>query len=173
MKFYSGFTFKNDENYFKEYINHSEYSVSGFSYGAIKAFEYVKEQVEKGVRVDSLQLFSPAFFQTKSEKFKRLQTFSFKKDKEGYINSFIHQCFTPYSIKSLDYEEANIIDLSKLLNYKWLLKELLYLENKNIKIEVYLGGQDKVIDVESAREFFLEVATVTYIKDANHFLQTN
>ena len=38
---------------------------------------------------------------------------------------------------------------------------------------VYLGGEDKIIDVEAAREFFLHVATVTYIKNANHFLQIN
>jgi hypothetical protein len=44
---------------------------------------------------------------------------------------------------------------------------------RGINIEVYLGGEDKIIDVTGAREFFLEVATVTYIKDANHFLLTN
>ena len=173
MKFYSGFTFKNDKGCFKEYIQDTEYSVSGFSYGAIKAFEYVKEQLKLGNRIDTLQLFSPAFFQTKSEKFKRLQTLSFKKDSDAYINSFIQQCFMPYKIKELEYREANILDLNTLLSYEWLIPNLLEIKDKGVKIEVYLGAKDNIIDVESARELFLEVATVTYIKKANHFLQTN
>ena len=173
MKFYSGFTFKNDENCFKEYLQYSQYSVSGFSYGAIKAFEYVEKQLELGNRIDTLQLFSPAFFQTKSEKFKRLQTMSFKKDRDGYINSFIQQCFSPYSIRNLEYIEATILDLNNLLSYEWLVSKLKNVVDKGVKIEVYLGGKDNIIDVQSARELFLKVATVTYIKEANHFLQIN
>jgi len=173
MKFYSGFSLKDDEHFFKAYIDSSDYTVSGFSYGAIKAFEYVQKQLKSGNRVDTLQLFSPAFFQTKSEKFKRLQTISFEKDVEGYTNAFIHQCFLPYSVKNIKYKEANILDLKYLLYYEWLISGLLFIKSKGVKIEVYLGSEDKIIDVESARILFLEVATVTYIKGANHFLQTN
>ena len=40
-------------------------------------------------------------------------------------------------------------------------------------IEVYLGAEDKIVEAKEVKEFFIEVATVTYIKNANHFLQIN
>ena len=65
--FYSGFCFKNECEIFKDYLEIGDFIISGFSYGAIKAF---KQALESKTRVDKLQLFSPAFFQTKDEKFK-------------------------------------------------------------------------------------------------------
>ena len=173
MQFYSGFSLKNEEYLFEEYINKSQYCVCGFSYGAIKAFRYIQEQLETGHRVDTLQLFSPSFFQTKSDKFKKLQTLGYKKDKEKYLNSFISLCFEPYEKKITEHYETKIGELEELLNYEWDIHELKSIVQKGVKIEVYLGGEDKIIDVERAREFFLHVATVTYIKDANHFLKIN
>ncbi|MCF6340759.1 MAG: pimelyl-ACP methyl ester esterase BioV [Sulfurimonas sp.] len=173
MKFYSGFSLKNEEYLFKGYINSSDYTVCGFSYGAIKAFKDVKKKIKLSQRVDKLQLFSPAFFQTKEQKFKRVQLMSYKKSKEVYLKNFIDSCFVPYSKKIIEYRDNNFDELEELLNYYWNIKELKFLEKKGVKIEVYLGSEDKIIDVKSSREFFLKVATVTYIKDANHFLQVN
>ncbi|DAB28588.1 MAG: hypothetical protein A2513_05085 [Sulfurimonas sp. RIFOXYD12_FULL_33_39] len=173
MKFYSGFALKDEEHYFKEYINSSQYSVCGFSYGAIKAFLHVKEQLEIGKRVDTLQLFSPAFFQTKDEKFKKIQLMGYKKDKEAYLKNFSAACFLPYEKKVVEYNENSVEELEELLYFKWNIEELKSIAQKGVKIEVYLGSEDKIIDVLGAREFFLHVATVTYIKDANHFLLTN
>ncbi|MCW8895073.1 MAG: pimelyl-ACP methyl ester esterase BioV [Sulfurimonas sp.] len=171
MLFKSGFSLKDEESLFEEYINSSEYSVCGFSYGAIKAFKYVKEQLNHGKRIDTLQLFSPAFFQNKSKKFKKLQIIAYTKDKDKYLINFIDLCFYPHSKKDTQHYETDVCELEELLNYEWNLQELKSLSNRGVKIEVYLGGNDKIIDVESAREFFLHVATVTYIKNANHFLQ--
>lgn len=173
MLFKSGFSLKNEESLFEEYINSSQYSVCGFSYGAIKAFEYVKEQLSHGKRVDTLQLFSPAFFQSKSEKFIKLQIIGYTKDKDRYLTDFINLCFYPHSKKATEHYETDVCELEELLNYEWNMQELKSLANSGVKIEVYLGGEDKIIDVEAAREFFLHVATVTYIKNANHFLKTS
>ncbi|MDD5372324.1 MAG: pimelyl-ACP methyl ester esterase BioV [Sulfurimonas sp.] len=173
MKFYSGFSLKNEQHFFKEYTNFSDYSVCGFSYGAIKAFLYVKEQLELKKRVDTLQLFSPAFFQTKDDKFKKIQLMAYRKSKDLYLREFIKSCFLPYLEKSIEREENSTQELEELLYFKWNMEELKILAKKGVKIEVYLGSEDKIIDVEGAREFFLEVATVTYIKEANHFLLTN
>jgi len=173
MKFYSGFSLKNEEYLFERFISFSDYTICGFSYGAIKAFQNVKEKLELSQRVDKLQLFSPVFFQTKEQQFKRLQLKAYKKDKKNYLQKFIGSCFIPYSKKIIEYRNTNIDELEELLNYDWNIEELKFLEKKGVKIEVYLGGEDKIIDVKSAREFFLEIATVTYIKDANHFLQVN
>lgn len=171
MRFYSGFSLKNDRHFFDTYLNNSEYSVAGFSYGAIKAFNYVVEQLESSNRIDTLQLFSPAFFQTKLLKFKRLQTLSYSKNQEGYLKNFIKSSFQPYEQKDFEHTFHNLSELEELLNYEWVISDLMELTQKGVKIEVYLGGKDKIIDVQQAREFFMNVATVTYIKDANHFLQ--
>lgn len=171
MKFYSGFSLKNDEHFFKDYIKDSEYTVSGFSYGAIKAFRYVKKQVEMSKRVDTLQLFSPAFFQTKSSKFKRLQTLAYSKNSDAYLVQFIDGCFSPYKKIEIEHSEHNLDELEELLNFEWVIPELQVIVDKGIAVEVYLGSEDRIIDVEHARKLFLDVATVTYIKNANHFLQ--
>lgn len=172
MKFYSGFSLKNEEDFFKDYIKDTAYTVCGFSYGAIKAFRFVKEQLELGKRVDTLQLFSPAFFQTKSDKFKRLQHISFTKSKDKYLLEFLNGCFFPYPKQDVEHVTTSVEELDELLNFEWLTLELQELVDKGVKIEVYLGSEDKIIDVQSAKNLFLEVSTVTYIKKANHFLQT-
>jgi len=170
MKFYSGFSLKEESCFFDEFIDRSDYTVCGFSYGAIKAFEHVKESLVCEKRVDRLQLFSPAFFQSKSENFKRLQLRAFSKNQENYISKFIDSCFFPYAKKIIKHKKATVDELEELLFYEWSLDELEDMTQKGVKIEVYLGGQDKIIDVVGAREFFLDVSTVTYIKSANHFL---
>lgn len=172
MKFYSGFSLKNEHFYFKEYINSSEYTVCGFSYGAIKAIRSIRERLELKKRVDTLQLFSPAFFQTKDEKFKKLQLLGYRKNQDSYLREFISLCFLPYKKKIVEHDKNSTEELEELLYYEWDISELKEIVRSGVKIEVYLGGKDKIIDVEGAREFFLEVATVTYIKNANHFLLT-
>ena len=171
MRFFSGFSLKNEEYIFNEYIDKSAYSICGFSYGSIKALNATLEMLKNSQRVDKLQLLSPAFFQSKSEKFKRLQLMSYKKNQTIYMQQFISGCFAPYEKKIVENVETDISELKELLEYKWSLELLKEVESKGIKIEVYLGAQDNIIDVGAARELFLEVATVTYIKDANHFLQ--
>lgn len=173
MQFYSGFSLKNEHHFFDAYINHSDYTVCGFSYGAIKAFRHVKEQLELQKRVDTLQLFSPAFFETKEEKFKKIQLLGYRKSRDSYLNEFIKSCFLPYEEKKIEKNNSDTVEeLEELLYFHWDRNELKNIAQKGVKIEVYLGGKDAIIDVAGAREFFLEVATVTYIKEANHFLLT-
>ena len=74
--FFSGFCLENEEELFSEYATPNDFTISGFSYGAIKAFEEVLNSNE---RVDKLQLFSPAFFQTQDKKYVRFKkSFSYK-----------------------------------------------------------------------------------------------
>ncbi|QOY53064.1 pimelyl-ACP methyl ester esterase BioV [Candidatus Sulfurimonas baltica] len=173
MKYFNGFSLKNEEYLFKKFINSSEYTTCGFSYGAIKALEHVKQELSCSNRVDTLVLISPAFFQTKNEKFKRLQLLSFTKNTSQYIRQFVDLCFSPHEKKIVEQTSTKKEELEELLNYEWDLQELKIISQKGIKIEVYLGSEDKIIDVCGAREFFLQIATVTYIKNANHFLQIN
>lgn len=170
MKFFSGFSLKNEANFFDAYMYKSDFSVCGFSYGAIKAFEYAHKQLQEGKRVDTLQLFSPAFFQSKDEKFKRLQVMAYRKNEDVYLEQFINTCFLPYERKSVERSVTVLEELEELLDYEWNVSALSALCEKGVKIEVYLGGKDQIVEVKAAKEFFLDVATVTYIKEANHFL---
>ena len=170
MKFFSGFSLKDEEDFFVPFIKKSDFTICGFSYGAIKAFQTTKEALDLGKRVDTLQLFSPAFFESRSDKFKRLQMLSYSKNRRVYMQQFIDSCFAPYPKRELTFQKTTKDELNELLMYKWDISELHKLENSGVVIEVYLGGNDKIIDLNAAREFFLQVATVTYIKEANHFL---
>ena len=121
-------------------------------------------------RVDRLVLLSPAFFQTRSEAFKKLQLRSFKKDPTNYVKNFLKSCFAPYEQQNVMIKEEKIEDLQKLLYFEWSADELLWLKEQGVRVEVYLGGEDRIIDVEGAYEFFKDVADVTLFKEANHFL---
>lgn len=173
MKFFNGFSLKNEEHFFDAYMLKSDFIVSGFSYGAIKAFEFTCKQLENNKRVDTLQLFSPAFFQSKDTKFKRLQMMSYKRNKESYIKEFIKSCFLPFEQQEVAIKETTADELEELLYYEWDKNSLYKLVEKGVNIEVYLGGEDAIIDAKSTKDFFLDDATVTYIKGANHFLQKN
>jgi len=41
---------------------------------------------------------------------------------------------------------------------------------KNIKVEVFIGKEDKIIDVDGAVKFFRNYADVYLIKDVGHLL---
>ncbi|MFT7860043.1 MAG: pimelyl-ACP methyl ester esterase BioV [Sulfurimonas sp.] len=172
MEFYSGFSLQNESYLFEPFIKDSDYTVCGFSYGAIKAYDAVLDALENSKRVDTLQLFSPAFFQTKDEKFKRLQLMAYKKNKELYLGNFIESCFKPYEKKIVEFNSIdNEDDLKKLLEYEWDLEGLQKVVDAGVVIEVYLGFADQVIDANGAYRFFKQVANVTVLKKANHFLQ--
>lgn len=169
--FYSGFSLKDDRAFFDEFLNSSEFCVAGFSYGAIKAFHKTEMMLADGKRVDKLQLFSPAFFQTKPQKFKKFQLKAYGIDKQTYIKNFLQLCFEPYKQQDVTNVDTTKDELEELLFYEWDKQRLQKVVDSGVDIEVYLGGEDRVIDVAGAREFFKEFATVTYVKDGNHFLR--
>jgi homoserine acetyltransferase len=169
MKLYfSGFCLQNEQNLFSSYQIKNEFCVSGFSYGAIKAFEYTLNSKN---RVDTLQLFSPAYFNDKDTKYIRLQLMFFKKDPELYCKNFLKNC-TYNSDISLDnyFTMGTYEQLEELLTYNWDKEKLEYLSKKGINIEVYLGKEDKIIDSNKAKEFFLPYATIYFIKEKGHIL---
>ncbi len=167
-KYFSGFCFFEESELFQDYIIQNDFTVSGFSYGAIKAFE---EVLNSNNRVDKLQLFSPAFFQTQNEKFKRTQIMYFKKDANAYCQTFLSNVLSTLDLDISKYFKlGSIEELQELLYYEWSEEKLQKLIEKGVKIEVYLGGNDKIIDASKAQEFFKEFATVYYIKEKGHLL---
>ncbi len=166
MIFFSGFLLENEQELFKEYIDDSKYSVAGFSYGAIRAYKYFLKSQK---RIDKLQLFSPAFFQNKDEKFKRLQLLAYQKDPLKYKKNFLKNISYPSLYDMSRYcIDADISQLKELLYYKWNLSEAI---KKDLFIEVYLGEKDKIVDSKEAMEFFKEFATVYFIKKVGHILR--
>ena len=166
--YFNGFALRDEEHFFDAYLARGEYTLSGFSYGAIKAFE---EARQRSRRIDTLQLISPAFFQSKSEKFKRLQLMGYRKAGDAYIKKFTENCFLPYALQEVAYANHTVEALEELLHYSWKEEALQALVAKGTRIEVYLGSEDRITDVEAAYAFFLPYATVHLIKGANHFLQ--
>ena len=169
MIFYSGFALKNDDKFFSSWLDDKQYTIAGFSYGAIKAFEYALKSHD---RIDKLQLFSPAFFQTKKEKFLSMQLAAFSADAPSYLRQFVDNCYSPsLNDGRVELDSADYQDLKKLLEYVWDESEIKRLTNKGIEIEVYLGEKDRIIDAQKAFDFFTPHATVFFFKDVGHFLQ--
>ncbi|MEA3383099.1 MAG: pimelyl-ACP methyl ester esterase BioV [Campylobacterota bacterium] len=165
--YFNGFSLNNESELFNEYIIKNEMTISGFSYGAIKAFEYALNSEN---RIDKIQLFSPAFFNDKDLKYKRMQLMFFKKDNINYCNQFLKNCGFSEELSSKYFRIGKYEELEELLYYKWEDKKLKELKNKNIEIEVYLGGDDKIIDSNKALEFFKPYSEVFYIKQKGHIL---
>lgn len=166
--YFSGFCFYEESELFDEYIIRNDFTISGFSYGAIKAFE---EALNTQNRVDKLQLFSPAFFQNFDEKFKRTQLMYFKKDANSYVQTFLDNVIYPSNKDISKYFKLGTIEeLEELLTYVWDEEKLQKLVDRGTIVEVYLGAKDKIIDSLKAKEFFQKFATIYYIKEKGHLL---
>lgn len=166
--YFSGFCFFNESELFDEYLIKNDFTISGFSYGAIKAFEAV---LTSNQRVDKLQLFSPAFFQSYDNKFKRTQVMYFKKDPNTYCKGFLENVIYPKKLDISKYFKLGTSEeLEELLYYEWSEEKLEKVVNNGTKIEVFLGSDDKIIDALKTKEFFQKFATVYFIKEKGHLL---
>ena len=169
MRYFNGFSLCNEEEFFKEQLIESEYSVAGFSYGAQKAFEYVYNSTE---RVDRLVLISPAFFQNHKKSFIKTQLRYFKVDHEAYSKQFLQNVAYPSSIDLSSYVcEGTYEELESLLSYVWEKEKLFELLERGIIIEVFMGDRDKIVDVEKSYEFFSNLVPVYLFKEKGHLLK--
>jgi len=172
MKFFSGFCLKNEKDLFRDYLEENEFNVAGFSYGAQKALRFA---LNSAVRIDKLQLFSPAFF-VYNEKLINLNINAFKIDKKNYIKNFLskagckienEKCRIGNEIIDIDFR-CSEKDLYSLFTFEWeIIKQI-----NNIKIEIFLGEYDKIIALKQAVEFFKNFGDVYLIKKSNHFLRS-
>ena len=174
MIFFSGFSLKNEEELFFDYlgdIKDNVYTVVGFSYGAIKALEFVANSSK---RIDRLTLISPAWFCNKSKSFIKAQLLYYKKDTDKYIKTFLKNTAYPANIELSRYTtHTTLSDLERLLTYSWSSELFEICKDKNIIIETYLGGKDKIIDAYKAFEFFRQHSKSYLFKDVGHILKTN
>lgn len=168
MQFFSGYSLREEVAFFDPFLKHTSYNVAGFSYGAIRALQFT---LEATTRIETLQLFSPAYFCHRSESFKRQQLRGYRVDPSGYLSRFIEHCFAPYMAQEVVITNDGPEALETLLYFDWPPAALQAVRERGVAIEVYLGGRDAIVDAEAARAFFTAFATVHYLKNANHFLQ--
>lgn len=170
MKYFNGYSLQNEKELFIPYLTPSEYGVSGFSYGAQQAFEYVYQAKE---RIDRLILLSPAFFQTEKPSFIRTQLRYFEAGQEAYVKHFLANVAYPSSIDLSDYLKVGTKEeLEALLTYQWDSKKIQEVLDRGITIEVFLGEDDKIINAQQAFNFFKPLTTVFFMKNAGHILQS-
>ncbi|NOZ90615.1 MAG: pimelyl-ACP methyl ester esterase BioV [Epsilonproteobacteria bacterium] len=168
MRYFNGFSLKNEEIFFKEYLIDSDYSVAGFSYGAQRAFEYVYNSSN---RVDRLILLSPAFFQNQKKSFVKTQLRYFKTNSDSYTEHFVKNVAYPSDIDLRDYLDiGSYDDLESLLLYSWDRDKILELIDRGVEIEVFLGEKDKIVDTQESFEFFSGLTTTYLIKGVGHLL---
>lgn len=168
--FFSGFCLENEKELFSEYLEENDFTISAFSYGCVKLIKAFQNGEFEDKRVDKIQFFSPSFFNDKDKKYVRLQMMFFKKDSNEYSNNFLKNCGFEDSQKKNYFKLGTGKELQELLEYKWDEKLLENIISKGIKIEVFLGGDDKIIDSQKALEFFKPLCEVYFIKDKQHIL---
>lgn len=169
MLYFNGFSLQGEEELFTEYLIDSELCVSGFSFGAQKAFEYACHHTQ---RVDRLILFSPAFFQTEKKSFVRTQLRYFEAGEEAYVEQFLKNISSPSKTDLSSYLNTGTKeDLERLLTYIWDENKIKELLERGTVIEVFLGENDKIINVQEALDFFTPLTTTYYLKGAGHCLR--
>ncbi len=169
MHYFNGFSLYNEEELFKEYVIESNLTVTGFSYGAQQAFEYVYNLKE---RIDRLILLSPAFFQTQKTSFTRTQVRYFEAGQEAYVKQFLANVAYPSSLDLSNYLKVGTKEeLESLLTYKWDEKKIQEILDRGTTIEVFLGKDDKIIDAQAAFDFFTPLSTTYFMKNVGHLLR--
>lgn len=168
IHYFSGFCFKDEREIFSHLpLDQNEFTLTGFSYGAIKAFKHALDEIRDGRRIQTLNLLSPAFFQTQTPAFIKTQILGFRKDSKSYIENFLSLCGNP---NAKYFKVGNLQELEELLYFEWREEELEELVQNGVKINVFLGGEDKIISPLEARGFFLPYSLIYFYKDFNHCL---
>ena len=131
--YFSGFCLKDEKELFSSYLIENDFTLQGFSFGCIEAFS---KALVSEKRIDLLQLFSPAFFQSKNKKFHRLQLMYYKKDKKSYVLNFIKNIASPSSYDCSSYiKDGTYEELETLLSYEWKKRILKNFWKKALKLK--------------------------------------
>ncbi len=173
MRYFSGFGLSGEAKLFDEIIapyEESPYVVTGFSYGAIKAVEYV---YGSSGRVDRLILLSPSYFIGRGRAFVKTQMLYFRKDPSAYLEKFIENAAYPAdkSLLSRFCADATDKDLEELLTYPWADEKLREIERRGTLIETYFGAEDRIVDAKAAHDFFKNFGESYLFKEYGHILR--
>ena len=169
MRFFSGFCFEGESELFASFASmNGRYTLNGFSYGAILAFKEALNLVRKSHRIQSLNLFSPAFFQERKPSFLKAQILGFKKDPQSYIQNFLSLCGNP---PAKYFKQGTLEQLEELLSFEWRREELELLCASGVELNIFVGGKDKIISSQEVIDFFTPFGIVHLYQNLNHHLQ--
>jgi pimeloyl-ACP methyl ester carboxylesterase len=168
MKYFNGFALQGEEEFFKSMLPESDLTVSGFSYGSQRAFEYVYHTEE---RVDRLILLSPAFFQNEKKSFIKTQLRYYRADEKVYRKQFLKNVAYPSSVDlEKNLARGTVEELESLLTYVWSEDKFRELLDRGVSIEVFIGGKDKIVNTQESFDFFKKLTTTYLLKNEGHLL---
>ncbi|MRI58455.1 MAG: hypothetical protein C6H99_03000 [Epsilonproteobacteria bacterium] len=173
MVYFSGLGFRYEQVLFREYLDGGDFVVAGFSYGAQKACVEALKRIDRGERIQKLQLLSPAYFDDMDEALKKKEIAAFVKNKEAYMRFFYKKALYPaldLDISRFQREPA-LHELQEVLHFHWRRSDLKRLQESGVDIEIYLGELDKIVNTKLAHRFFKEFGTSYLIKGVGHLLK--
>jgi hypothetical protein len=167
LQFFSGFCLNGEERLFDEFLPGHGSFVAGFSYGAIAALKHALAHEN----TKRLLLLSPAYYTHKDEEFRRAQLDAFDTDTALYRLKLLKK-----SGLSLEEGDRYGVDGSKeqleeLLYFDWASAGLDTLVERGVKIEVFIGAADRVVEPVPSAEFFKKFGALYYLENKNHVLR--
>lgn len=165
--FYSGFCLHGEERLFDEYLPMFGEYVAGFSYGSIAALRHAIEDES----VKNLILLSPAYYCHKDEAFKKAQIRAFLTDPALYKIKLLKKSGLKEEDGNRYASDGNVEELRELLYFDWRTAGLELLSQRGVRIEVFIGGADRVVEPKASREFFEKRAKTHWLENKNHILR--
>jgi pimeloyl-ACP methyl ester carboxylesterase len=168
--FFSGFCLEGESELFSDWLVESDYTVAGFSLGAIRALEFTLQAAE---RIDRLLLFAPAFFQNRPRRYLDLQLRAWERDPEAYRERFLQHVAFPSDLDLAPYRaEGSGEELTFLLHYRWEAERLQEIRRRGTVIQVFVGERDRIVDVRGPLGFFApEVDALYRFRHGGHLLR--
>lgn len=153
---------------FAEYFDSSSDAVCGFSYGAQKAFSYVRKTPD----IKRLILLSPAFYMQKTDEFREAQIGVFADNPELYRLKLLKKSGFAADEMTAYQADGTADALRELLYFRWDSGELNKLAMQGVQIEVYIGSKDGVVEPKPSYEFFKNCGLKTvWLENKNHILR--
>jgi len=165
--FYSGFCLHGEERLFDLYLPAFGDFVAGFSYGAIGAIKYALDNES----VKNIILLSPAYYAHKEQEFKETQLAAFEADPNLYKLKLLKKSGLKEEESELYGKDGTIEELRELLFFDWNSANLASLIDRGIKVEVFIGSGDRVVEPHASSEFFGQFAKVYTLENKNHILR--
>lgn len=166
--FYSGFCLDGEEELFHEFLpQYGDSFVAGFSYGSIAALR----RALSDTAANKLILLSPAYYAHKDKTFKEAQLAAFLADAALYRLKLLKKSGLSMEDGEKYGKDGTAEELKELLYFDWNRAAFDTLAQRGVKIEVFIGENDRVVEPDASAGFFEEFATVYRLKNKNHILR--
>jgi pimeloyl-ACP methyl ester carboxylesterase len=141
--------------------------VAGFSYGAIGAIRHALQDES----VKNLILLSPAYYTHKDREFKEAQLSAFEADPALYKLKLLKKSGLKEEEGELYGKDGVAEELRELLFFDWCSRDVASLVARGVRVEVFIGLGDRVVEPEPSSKFFDQFAKVYTLENKNHILR--